>query len=89
MLTGTHRARLALAALLALAAGMSGCSSKDEDGDKEKPPGYLKSMVIAKDLAEERICQVNLRDISSSLRVYAATEEIFPPGSGRGWGVIM
>ena len=87
MLTGAHRARLALAALLALAAGITGCSSKDEDGDQEKSPGYLKTMVIAKDLAEERVCQVNLRDIYSSLRIYAAAEEIFPPGLVRrgGW----
>ena len=87
MLTGTHRARLALAALLAVAAGMSGCSSKDEDGDKEKSPGYLETLVTAKDLAEERVCQVNLRDIWSALRVYAVTEETFPPGLVRrgGW----
>jgi len=87
MLTGTHRARLALAALLAVAAGMTGCSSKDEDGDGEESPGYLKSMVIAKELAEERVCQVNLRDIGSALRMYAVTEEQFPPGLVRrdGW----
>lgn len=87
MLTGTYRARLALAALLAVAAAMTGCSSKDEDGDQEESPGYLKTMVIAKDLAEETTCQANLRDISSALRVYAATEEQFPPGLVRrgGW----
>ena len=87
MPTGTHRARLALAALLAVAVGMTGCSSKDEDGDKEQSPSYFKSMGIARDLTEERACEVNLRDISLALRMYAVTEEQFPPGMVRrdGW----
>ena len=87
MRTGRRRTRLALAALLAIGAAMIGCSDKDEDKDREESPGYLRTMVIAKDRSEETTCQANLRDIYTALRVYAAAEEQYPPGLVRrgGW----
>lgn len=74
-----NAAALTVAALLAIAAAMIGCSGKDENGDKEESPGYLKSLMIARKRADETLCQTNLRDIHSALRLYAMTEEQFPP----------